>query len=508
MNERVRQPEKRTRRQTRRGLSLVVVMGLLAITLAVTYSLLRTEVNSMQMLGHVDRRDEARQAAYVGLSAALRRMHQTSWSGVTSTVTGSLSTRESYSVTFSTGDSRLVAGSSSDEKWPYRVTLISVGKSVDPANSSLEATHTARAIVELVPRAVANLPSSWASRVQPFVLTQWGNRNVVVDLPTRIRGAAHLQGTLRLAEDYPNDSEARERYLTHLNWCRALNQPDNRPFNGPVNLTSRTSSDTEGVLNSYLSVSTIDITTDGSAPLSHPGTVLSYRLYTGGQLYTAGTLPATLQNTTLSADSRTNPLGIFVREGWVQVGNNVTVKGTIICSGSSGTLEITGTNVNISPVDLPALAITSGARQMPALIVNDDLLIQDTAQGTITGLTFVNDYFRLAKGGNAVNMTFRGRVVTNGIELLGRTSWDSPTTDWQNARAVYDYLGYFGAGGFFTTYMQNHYGLDPTPKLLIRDDTAAAAHFWPDWSQAILLRNSSDPGLRWDVLEWGDVPGI
>lgn len=493
------------KRRRRRGLSLVVVMGLLAITLAVTYALLRTEVNSMQLLGHVDRRDEARQAAYVGLSAALRKMHQSDWGGVTSTVSGTLSSRESYTATYATGDSRIVAGSADDAKWPYRVTIVSIGKAVDPTNSSIQSTHTAKAIVELVPRAVAPLPSSWATRIQPFVVTQWGNRNVSIDLPSRIRGAAHLQGTLKLAEDYPNNNTARDRYLTHLNLARAFGQADNRPFNGPVSITDRTSNDTDSDLNNMLSVSTPDISKNTAAPLSHPGTVATYRLYPGGVLYSATTLPATLQNTTLQGSPRTNPLGIFVREGWVQIGNNVTIKGTVIASGTSGTIELTGTNINLTPVDLPALAVSSGARQMPTLIVSDDLLIQDTAQANITGLTLVSDYFRAVKGGNAVSVTFRGRVVANGLELLGRTSWDGPPIDWQGAVQTYDWLGFFGAGGFFTTYMQTHYGLDPTPKVTIRDDTSNDAHFWPDWSDAIFQKHSEDPGLRWDVLDWGDA---
>src|SRR5438552_3178588 len=69
-------------RRRRRGVSLLLVLGLVAIALATSYALLRTQATSMQLQGNAGRQVDARQAAFAGLSAALRRMHEPDWGGV------------------------------------------------------------------------------------------------------------------------------------------------------------------------------------------------------------------------------------------------------------------------------------------------------------------------------------------------------------------------------------------------------------------------------------------
>jgi hypothetical protein len=63
-------------------MTVIVVLGVISITLALSYAMLRSQVTSVQIQSNLDRRNAARQAAYAGVSAALRAMHQSSWGGV------------------------------------------------------------------------------------------------------------------------------------------------------------------------------------------------------------------------------------------------------------------------------------------------------------------------------------------------------------------------------------------------------------------------------------------
>src|SRR5262245_51475877 len=106
----------------RRGMSVLIVLGLLAITLAVSYAMMRTQSTNIQIHNNYQRRGDARQAAYAGLSMALRAMQQNNWAGVTSTLSRNVGEGTSCYVTYETGDAALLPGSASYAEWPYRVT--------------------------------------------------------------------------------------------------------------------------------------------------------------------------------------------------------------------------------------------------------------------------------------------------------------------------------------------------------------------------------------------------
>ena len=77
----------------------------------------------------------ARQAAMVGLSAGMRKMEESALAGVGTTVSGNVSSQETYSVTYTTGYLLLTSSSSNYSEYPYRVTVQSTGISVDPNNT-------------------------------------------------------------------------------------------------------------------------------------------------------------------------------------------------------------------------------------------------------------------------------------------------------------------------------------------------------------------------------------
>src|SRR5262249_17488059 len=60
----------------RRGIAIVLVLGLLAITLAVSYATLRGQGAATQLARNNGRAYDAREAAHSGLVAALRKMSE------------------------------------------------------------------------------------------------------------------------------------------------------------------------------------------------------------------------------------------------------------------------------------------------------------------------------------------------------------------------------------------------------------------------------------------------
>src|SRR5215510_5675498 len=86
-----------------RGVAIVLVLGLLAVTLAISYSTLRTQGATTQLAANNGRALDAREAAHSGLAAALRKMSDSSWAGVAAPLSASITDSSSYTVTFTTG---------------------------------------------------------------------------------------------------------------------------------------------------------------------------------------------------------------------------------------------------------------------------------------------------------------------------------------------------------------------------------------------------------------------
>src|SRR5687768_5873227 len=89
-----------SRRRRRRGISVLFVLALLSMTLALAYAMIRLNYTVEQTQSNYQRLGDSRQAAYAGISAALRKMQQNSWSGLGVDLTGDLGRGLSYRVTF------------------------------------------------------------------------------------------------------------------------------------------------------------------------------------------------------------------------------------------------------------------------------------------------------------------------------------------------------------------------------------------------------------------------
>ena len=117
----------RVTRHARRGVTIVVVLGLIAMTIALSYAMIRTQAMSVQIQQNLDRRSSARQAAITGLTIAIRKMHDADWEGIDSVVASRLGDNDGFSASYATGDASLSEDDPDYDEYPFRVTITSIG---------------------------------------------------------------------------------------------------------------------------------------------------------------------------------------------------------------------------------------------------------------------------------------------------------------------------------------------------------------------------------------------
>jgi hypothetical protein len=191
----------------RRGVSTLLVMALLSMTLALAYAMVRLNFTVERTQTNYHRLGDSRQAAYAGLSAALRKMQQSGWSGVDVNLTGTLNVGLSYTVTFQTGDASLTSSSPDYSELPYRVTVTSTGTAADPTNPSVNSSYRVQAIVRLVPRKLNDPPANW-NGLQNYTLYQWSSSTdatLSLDLPVQIKGSVFAQNEVLIGPTSPTD---------------------------------------------------------------------------------------------------------------------------------------------------------------------------------------------------------------------------------------------------------------------------------------------------------------
>jgi hypothetical protein len=479
-------------------MAVVVLLGLIAIALAVSYGMLHAQSTSLRVQQNASRRQLARHAAETGLAVALARMHGTSWGGADSTFTGTLDDNESYTVTYETGDETLVAGSADEALWPYRVTIEAVGSSVDPDLPASPATHAVRAVVQLVPRGLSSEPPDWTDMTSHTVY-QWTSADVTLEFPSRIEGPLWLQGVLRFAQDYPVHSSSRDLYLYDLGRMANANAGDYRLVYGTVRWRRTLQpSDTRTIVETWFGQTTQTISSHTSSDWTHPGALTSYRLYTGGKSYMVQTLAAAPSGTTLAADPRTNPAGLYYRAGDVALGNNVTVRGTMIASAD---VSLDGTSVTLQPADLPALDGETVPVRLPVVIAGDDFHVGDQASATVDGIVAAWDKFDVRRGSESVTFTLRGHAIAGEVAIGGREPWDYDYTTWSWLYNMFQWqLGSSSqVAAYYPTYL-GLFGRQPQPKITLQPPATSAHRHWLRANTPIYQPASGDEGLRWQLI--------
>jgi hypothetical protein len=505
-----------SQRHRPRGIAVVMVLGLLAITLAISYATLRGQGTTSQLAHNNARALQARVAAQSGLAVAVRKISENSWGGIASTLTSNVTDHSWYQVRFETGDVRLATTvltlPTSDPRrieYPFQVTIDSVGYASDPLNPAVRSEHKCRCVVRLLRKKLVAPPSFW-DPMTDITVFQYSAQDAYVQFPVRISGSARLHGRLRFCTEYPNSNLARDQYLSDLNLRRIALLGDDRPF--PSTMTLRgllTVQDaaTVAVLTTKLGMVVTDTAVPAAAPVSHPGTVNNYRLYPGGQEYSTPLLQYDygnpISNATIGPHPKENPLGIYRSQGSLTLGNNANITGTIIADGSGPDIQVTGTGVVLKALDLPSLYGTNVVYQLPVMLVNDDLRFNSGSNAKITGMAMVWDEFELKSG--AVNSEFelKGNLVTSTLQLRGRTSWTQTPTQWSIDRLTF--LSQIVTGTpFFPDYEQNLRGFTVKPALTFEPNSSGVKPHWHDWSQPIYQADPADPGLCWEIVRWED----
>ena len=500
-------------RRPKRGIAVVLVLGLLAITLAVAYATLRGQGTTMDLARNNSRALDAREAARSGLAAALRKISENGWSGVGVPLSANITANTWYNVTFTTGDAQLAAGDSKYAEYPFRVTIDSLGYASDPIDPTVQASHHSRCVVQLIRRALVSEPANWSSLTN-YTVFQWANQNVNVQEPVQISGPAKIWGKMQLSTEYPGYTTARDRYLSDLNARRIAGKGDYRPLPSPLTITlSRQDATNLTLMQSKLGLTLIDSTPSAGNPLNHPGAVLSYSLYPGGQSYTIPVLQSvygsTLQNVSLGADAVNNPLGVFRSTGPLSLQNNVQITGTIITDGATPEIQVYGTNVVLQPANLPKLNGSTQTYQLPVALVLTDLRINSAAQAQIKGFTTVWGEFRLKQGAANTTFAFQGNLVTNTLRLEGRSEWILDSLQWTT-----QYTGFTtnlllslldpNRVPYFPDYMEKVKGFMVQPALTLQPGLSGVTPHWQDWTQPIYQKGATDTGLKWDMVRWED----
>jgi len=506
----VRPDARRSGVSRRRAVATLIVLLLISITFALSYSVMRSQGTAIQIEHNANLGTAARQAAVTGLTAALKKMHTADWAGVDSPLTGSLGGYQGYNVTFTAGDPALTAGHPDYADFPYRVTLLSTGFAADPADPQRISTHRVRAVVRLVPRVLADEPSDWAT-MQQYTVYQSKTDPFEIDIPCRLEGPVRVQGRLKVGRHYPNDFGAWRRYLRDLNYMRLDGLPDYRPFTGPVSLPfSGQDGDDLWALDGYLGATPLDTPVDEAArDWTKPTSLADYQIYDGGPVYKIPAVNSTLQNTTLEPDPLTNPLGLYYCDSSITISDNVTIRGSLFCKND---IAVDGVNVHFEPVELPPLHGSDAPVRLPVATCQN-FTVRPTAGGSLTGLLAVFDQFLIEKSPETVKFVVTGRLIARKFFIKERQPWE--TLNWEAYFAEYKHqLAWWpGVVPYFPVWMID-YGRHPEPLLTVSPDPAPVNYHWKNPYDPIYVPHPDDvtgldpgsPGLRWDVIQWTDNP--
>jgi hypothetical protein len=297
----------------------------------------------------------------------------------------------------------------------------------------------------------------------------------------------------------------RARLLRDLNTMRFFGGGDKRPVTGPIHAPRElTSKKVQSLLEDELKVTWNATTAGSSIPLTHPGQVLSYRLYPGGKVYNARILAATLRNVNYEPDPLTNPLGLCYRVGNLDIRENVQLDGVLIVNGllSEPDVEIYGQNVQFNPTTLPPLVGTVNRLQLPTAVVKDDFRVYDSASGSVNGLVAAWDECGFQSGTEDATFTINGKLIVNQFAAQSRTEWNVSNSTWKNRTTSFmDQLADGSPVPFFPTWLYTTYGLDVTPKLVVKPESSNPTYHWPNWTQPVFVAHPDDGGLRWSVLD-------
>lgn len=438
----------------RRAVSLVIVMIAISMSMALTYAALSSQARGVQVRQNVNRQELARQAAESGAAIALNQMQSPSWSGVSTPLSGTLSSDKTgsttYTVTFLTIDgqtspSAYPAGkgqsslngstdffnstanglsiSSADAaatatRQAFQVLIRSTGKWQSASDALDFVTEAIEVGVELQPRVpgrtivapdIAEASDVLASNgsydtIQNYAIfaSSGSNSNPSLTLQPgqRIDGPSWLRRGVSIFNGPQWKAATRTEFLlstgtvysTTSGGTVSLLHP--HPFGGEITTLNNLSAGETTDL-AALKVSRLSATSTPTPPTITFANWKTYQLYQGGFSYNATTLTnSTLTNTVLRP-SLLNPLGVFYYQGNLIIGSNTVVQGTLVCSGQ---IIVNGNNVNLASVnwrDSSGNTVVTSSNIFPRMpaIVAQNLVMSSTPRASIDGAVLLTSTF-------------------------------------------------------------------------------------------------------------------
>lgn len=516
---------------SRRGIALVLVLALLAVTLGFSYALLRGNTTDQELERNQSRRKDARTAAQAGIAVALRKLYDGSWAGADTTFAGDVTADklQGFTVSYTTGDSDLTSTSADWQEYPFRLTILSKGYSIDPTTSASRSEYSIRVVSQLIRRKLnANLASG--TSLDTLSICQTGNPKATIQYPIRLNDGVRIEGEIEFSRSYPQ-SYLSTAYMTFFDDIYDMYHDwgwDYRPFSGRLYTPSSrqpANGDVVMVLDPRLHVPRTDVSVSASPPVPTVSAFSGYRLYDKGKHYAGQAVSVTpdsldtvpnaeylVTGSSYAADPQTNPLGVFTStQGSIGLSSNLAFTGMLIAygSGASSDVHIGGTNLTIQAPSLPALAGDSTTYRLPAIVADDDVRVYDGTNQTINGWVVCADAFDLATGAASTTINVTGGVFCQKLLLEGRSSWVQTQTNWQSAYSSWSTaLLKFGQDIYFPGWLNNNrssWGLYLTPRLIFSATPSGVTNHVPDFSQPIYVPHSDDGGLRWDIVKYQEL---
>ena len=414
---------------------MILVMVAIGFCLALTYGFMRTQLTSLQVTQNESRRDLALEAARTGISAGLLRMQDPAWVGLGDTYSKvtqqDSSNNVSIAVSFSTLASGEVAGVS-DAELPFYARITSVGTWKSPRDTSMTMQRTIKAVVRLTPRVpgrairdgdiasatdVTKNPSNYAATL-PFTLTATGSPSTSLEFDpgARFEGPIWLNRRVSLYSSENWSNTIRNTMLSEIGNQYGSSTPASfvhpHPLNGPVQFSSAPTGSIQSDL-SRLKTSWTTVTQSPSVSSLNTSSWQTYRLYDRGPTYQAVTLSGSLSNVTLRP-SVTNPLGIFIRTGNLDIYDSTSIQGTLVVTG---TLSFNGQSSAVTSYNWVAsngAGVLTDSEKWPRLpaIVAKNLNFSASCRQEIEGAVVVDT--KISGGGGNF-----GYATSNGSNLTG-----------------------------------------------------------------------------------------
>ncbi len=498
----------------RRGVALLVVLSITSVSLAILYAVLRSQTVMLQVQQNAGTRVSARHAAMAGMSIALRKMHQNDWTGVGTTLTGSLGPDAGYTVTFTTGDPQLQDPMNSGSPdpthpdftdWPFRMTVESVGQVSISGDGAAPAEHRLRVVMRLVPRALSTEPAPW-DEINQYTVYQYDEVSSAINAPARIAGPMRLRGSFDICPAISWPDATREQYMGDLVTMHNAGGTDYRFLTGKIEMPRSDFSSSDLLLiEDFMGIETLNASPTALTGWNYPGPISTYRLYPGGKIYNVGSCPSSLSGQNLDPDPGTNPAGLFYAGGNIDIDSDVSVYGTIV---TSSRLRMRGANIQARPVDLPPLHGTTEVVQLPLFVTANDFEVDQGCVASAQGMIAAWDKFDIRRAYDTDAFYLTGRAVCRELRIERPDSWGLSGGDWETLHTDFEAQLAAGEPGtvmYFPAYLSLQ-GYSPVPRIRIEapnSDNPVRYHWFTDGS-SIYVPAAGDAGLMWDLLNWED----